>query len=414
MAPTPAAGSGRDGPPLKVLQVHNRYQIRGGEDAVVEQERDLLLARGHEVVGYHRDNRDVQAMDPARLALSAVWSRRAHAELGALIDDERPDVVHVHNTLPLISPAVFYAASRRGVPVVQTLHNYRLLCANGLLMRDFGPCEDCVGRAIPWPAIQHRCYRGSRGATLAVAASTVIHRVAGTYRREVSRYIALCQFARTILIAGGVPDHLILVKPNFTADQHADRELRGPRAGALFVGRLSVEKGLSVLVKAWRSLDVDLQIIGPGPSASLATDAPASVHFRGTLDNADLASAMRRAAFIVMPSLMYEGFPMVVVEAFSAGLPIIASRLGALAELVDDGVTGLHFRTNDAADLAAKVRWAVANPDRMRAMGERARATYLRRYTPQANYERLIEIYTEASASIPRGARMRFDRTREE
>jgi glycosyltransferase involved in cell wall biosynthesis len=396
---------------MKILLVHNRYLIRGGEDAVVDQERDLLRSHGHEVSEYYRHNQEVAGMSNSRLALSAVWSAQAYSELRKLMAETKPDVVHVHNTLPLISPAVYYAGNRQAIPVVQTLHNYRLLCANGLLMRGSTPCEECVGQTIPWPAVRHSCYRGSRGATLAVAASLVVHRAAGTFRREVGRYIALCQFARDKLLATGLPADRVVVKPNFTPDRHADSELHGPRSGALFVGRLSIEKGVGVLLKAWESLDVELQVIGPGSSADM--QRPASVHFRGTVDDADLALAMRRAAFIVMPSLVYEGFPMVVAEAFSAGLPIVASRLGALAELVEDGVTGLHFNANDPLDLAAKVRWAQSHPEHMQVMGARARAMYLRRYTPQANYLRLMEIYGEASAMIPAGraAAMRFDET---
>lgn len=410
--PTPVAPrTARSGPPMKIMLVHNRYLIRGGEDAVVDQERELLRSHGHEVSEYCKDNREVAGMSKARLAADAVWSGRAYAELRRLMEEKKPDVVHVHNTLPLISPAVYYAANRQGIPVVQTLHNYRLLCANGLLMRNSTPCEDCVGRSIPWPAVRHSCYRDSRGATLAVAASLVVHRALGTFRREVGRYIALCQFAREKLLATGLPADRVVVKPNFTPDRHADCDLSGPRNGALFVGRLSIEKGVGVLMKAWESLDVELQVIGPGSSAELLTAAPASVRFRGTVDDAELALAMRRAAFVVMPSLVYEGFPMVLAEAFSAGLPIIASRLGALAELVEDGVTGLHFKANDPLDLAAKVRWAHSHPERMREMGARARAVYLSRYTPQANYERLMEIYGEASAltSASRSAPMRLD-----
>jgi glycosyltransferase involved in cell wall biosynthesis len=248
---------------------------------------------------------------------------------------------------------------------------------------------------------------------MAVAASLVLHRAAGTYRREVGRYIALCQFARDKLLATGLPADRVVVKPNFTPDRHADADLRGPRSGALFVGRLSIEKGVGVLLKAWESLDVELQVIGPGSCDEQQGPVAASVRFLGKVDDAELALAMRRAAFIVMPSLVYEGFPMVVAEAFSSGLPIIASRLGALAELVEDGSTGLHFNANDPLDLAAKVRWAQSHPEKMQEMGARARSMYLRRYTPRANYERLMEIYGEASA-LSRAGRappMRFDET---
>lgn len=383
---------------MKILLVHNRYLVRGGEDAVVDQERDLLRSHGHEVVEYYKDNRDVANVNKLQLAISSVWATETHAELLRLLEEQKPALVHVHNTLPLISPAIYYAASRQSIPVVQTLHNYRLVCPNGLLMRSSTVCEECVGKSIPWPAVQHRCYRGSRSATFAVAASLSVHRVLGTFRREVTRYITLCQFARQKLLLGGLPQDRVVVKANFAIDRHKGVDLNGPRFGALFVGRLSVEKGVDVLLKAWESNDFDLQIIGPGSSAKLQNSAPPSVRFRGVVDEVELAFAMRRSAFIVMPSLVYEGFPMVVAEAFSAGLPIIASRIGALAELVDDGLTGLHFRANDPLDLAAKVQWAIANPERMREMGVHARQMYERHYTPEINYERLMEIYDETLA----------------
>jgi glycosyltransferase involved in cell wall biosynthesis len=386
---------------MKILLAHNRYQHRGGEDTVYEQERDLLAANGHQVIEYLKDNRALESMPRLKLAASTVWSRTAHQEVDALIRRERPDVVHVHNTLPQISPSIYYAARRQGVPVVQTLHNYRLLCANGLLMRDGVVCEECVGKAIGWPAVRHACYRQSRSATLAVVGSIVLHRAVGTYREQVARYIAMCEFSRNKLLAAGVPADRIVLKPNFAPDKHADADLQAPRSGALFVGRLSAEKGIAVLIQAWKALDVDLQLIGGGElSEPLRAALSPTVHVRGFVSDPELMQATRRAQFLVLPSLVYEGFPMVIAEAFAAGLPIIASRLGAMAELVRDGETGLHFNAGDAADLAAKVRWAVANPQAMSEMSMRARQTYLRLYTPQANYRRLMEIYDDARRTV--------------
>jgi glycosyltransferase involved in cell wall biosynthesis len=393
---------------MKILLAHNRYQHRGGEDTVYEQERDLLAANGNEVVEYLKDNRQLGELSKLKLATTALWSSDAYRELSELIAKARPDVVHVHNTLPQISPAIYYAASRSGVPVVQTLHNYRLLCANGLLMRDSVVCEDCIGKAIPWPAIRHGCYRQSRPATLAVVGSTIVHRAVGTFRRQVARYIAMCEFSRSKLLQAGVMPDRIVLKPNFAVDKHEGRDLQAPRSGALFVGRLSAEKGIDVLVNAWKDVPIDLALIGGGQlSDELRVAASPRVQIRGFVSDPDLTDAMRRSQFLVLPSLVYEGFPMVIAEAFAAGLPIIASRLGAMAELVEDGVTGLHFHAGDAADLAQKVRWAVDHPEAMRQMSARARDTYLRHYTPHANYRRLMEIYDEARrVTPPRGTRM--------
>jgi len=385
---------------MKILLAHNRYIQRGGEDTVYEQERDLLSSHGNEVIEYLKDNRQLGELSKFKLAASALWSSDAYQEVDQLIERTRPDVIHVHNTLPQISPAIYYAAGRHAVPVVQTLHNYRLLCANGLLMRESVVCEECVGHAIGWPAIRYGCYRGSRGATVAIVGSTALHRAIGTFRRKVARYIALCEFSRGKLLEAGVPRDRVVLKPNFAIDKSNEHDLRGVRSGALFVGRLSAEKGVGVLVNAWKELTTDLQLVGDGDLGdALRKATPPSVHIRGFVNDPDLVVAMRRAQFLVLPSLVYEGFPMVIAESFAAGLPIIASRLGAMAELVEDGVTGLHFNPGDADDLAAKVRWAVANPQSMREMSMRARKTYLRLYTPQANYERLMEIYAEARAS---------------
>jgi glycosyltransferase involved in cell wall biosynthesis len=391
---------------MKILLAHNRYQHRGGEDTVYEQERDLLATRGHDVVEYLKDNRQLDGASRLRMAADTLWSSASFRELDALIERVRPDVVHVHNTLPQISPAIYYAAARHGVPVVQTLHNYRLLCANGLLMRESVVCESCVGKAIGWPAVRHACYRQSRAATIAVVGSTVLHRAIGTFRRQVARYIAMCEFSRAKLMQAGVPHDRIVLKPNFAQDSHGAHDLRAPRSGALFVGRLSAEKGIDVLIEAWKDSAVDLELMGGGElsGAQRAAASPA-VHIRGFVSDPVLAAAMRRSQFLVLPSLVYEGFPMVIAEAFAAGLPIIASRLGAMAELVEDGVTGLHFNAGDAADLSAKVRWAAANPAAMHQMSLNAREKYLRHYTPQANYERLMEIYDEARRVTPtRGA----------
>ena len=382
---------------MRILLVHNRYAYRGGEDAVFEQERDLLLTQGHLVVEYTKDNREIDADRKLGLALGTIWAQGAYNECSHLMADFRPDIVHVHNTLPLISPAVYYAAARHAKPVVQTLHNYRLICPNGMLVRDAAVCEACVGKPIAWPSVRYKCYRGSRGASVAVAAALALHRAAGTWRHRVARYIALTQFSRDKLLAAGMPAERLVVKPNFAKDRHGTNAAQALREGALYVGRLSEEKGPRVLVDAWQELDVALELIGDGPLAeALRSKAPAQVHFRGFVSDDELAQSMWRASFLVMPSLVYEGFPMVVAEAFAAGLPIVASRLGALAELVEDGVTGLQFNAGDPADLAAKVRWAASNPDKMAAMGKRARAVYEQRYTPERNYARLMEIYAEA------------------
>lgn len=385
---------------MRVLLAHNRYVHRGGEDAVFDQEAALLREHGHEVVEYLRDNRDLGQGD-ARMALDTVWSSRSRGEAERVMKELKPDILHVHNTLPQISPSIYYAAAACKVPVVQTLHNYRLLCANGMLMRDGGVCEDCVGRRFGFPAIVHRCYRDDRLASFSVVSTVAIHHVIGTWRNRVTRYIALCEFARSKVLEAGLRPERVVVKPNFSRDRHAGVNLDQPRSGALYLGRLSVEKGVEVLIDAWRTLEVPINVIGTGTlEAGMRSAAGAQVTMHGFLSDEEVTEAMRRASFLVMPSIVYEGFPMVVAETFSAGTPIVASRIGALAELVEDGVTGLHFNPGDPADLAEKVRWAQAHPAEMAAMGRNARLRYERSYTPEANYTRLMEIYEEARATL--------------
>lgn len=283
------------------------------------------------------------------------------------------------------------------MPVVQTLHNFRLFCAAATLFRAGKVCEDCLGRS-PWRGAFHGCWRGSRLGSLAVARMIDVHRRRDTWSTKVDRYIALSAFARDRFVKAGLPPNKIVVKPNFVADPGLpDPGAEDSRAGALFVGRLSPEKGIATLLAAWARLEVPLAIAGDGPlrRAVEAAVAP-TASYRGRLSADEVREAIRTALLLVMPSECYENFPMVVAEAFANGLPVIASRLGAMAEIVEDGQTGLLFTVGDAADLADKVRWAVTHPKEMRAMGCRARQVYEKRYTPDANYQRLLTIYAEA------------------
>jgi len=385
------------GRPLKILLVHNHYAQRGGEDSVYAQERDLLRRHGHEVIEYTKDNRDVGQRGMPRMALDAIWSGSSARDVSGLIRRHSPDVMHVHNMLPQISPSVVHSAVRMGVPVVHTLHNYRLVCANGLMLRDGQACEDCLGKALPVPALVHRCYRASAAATAVVVASTGFHRMIGTWSRHITRYIALCEFAKQKLLAAGLPEERVSIKPNFVIDRHASATGASERAGALFVGRLSIEKGVDTLVRAWSQTAEPLEVIGSGEmDAQVKAIATPNVSFRGFADQSTIAAAMRRALFVAMPSRFYEGFPVVLAEAYSAGVPVIASRLGALQELVRDGETGLHFAAGDAGDLANKARWAFENPDRMAEMGRAARRLYESLYSPESNYRQLVGIYDEA------------------
>lgn len=386
--------------PWRVLLVHNAYQQRGGEDSVVASEAALLRAHGHEVATYLRHNDDVPQVSKLSLAAQALWSRQSTAEVRERIAAFRPDVVHVHNTLPLVSPSVFWAAHRAGVPVVQTLHNFRMMCPQAMFLRQGKTCEDCLGR-LPWRGVLRGCYRHSVPQTAVVAATVVLHRGLGTYDRAITRFIALSEFSRGKFIEGGLAPERVIIKPNFVED--AGDGLTEGRHGGLFVGRLSDEKGVGVLLEALRHHAADVEVIGEGDwspqaKAQLGERAP------GFLPVEQILARMKRASYLLLPSLCGENFPRTLAEAYCCGLPVIASRIGALAELVEDGVTGLLFETGNARDLADKLAWAEAHPAQMQAMGRTARARYEALYSPETNLQRLLAIYEEARQALKRAA----------
>lgn len=379
---------------LRVLLVHNYYQQRGGEDAVVASEQALLEGAGHDVALYSRHNDELARCGKGAAAVQALWSRRTVHDIEVLVRQFRPQLIHAHNTFPLVSPSLYWVAARMRVPVVQTLHNFRLFCPQAMFLREGRVCEDCLGH-VPWRGVVHRCYRGSILQSAVLAASLAGHRGLGTYSRRVTRYIALNEFCRTKFIEGGLPAERVVIKPNFV-EVPAPPEAERLRSGGLFVGRLSPEKGIDVLARAvtgWEAPVVD--VVGTGPLESMVREA-AGLRGLGWRDMPGVYESMRGASFLVLPSIWYENFPRTLVEAFACGLPAIASRIGALAELVEDGVTGLLFEPGDAVDLRAKLRWAMDHPQDMARMGQAARARYDGHYTPEANYRLLMRIYREA------------------
>ena len=381
---------------LRVLVVHNRYRQRGGEDAVAEAESALLEKHGHAVEFYERDNRELENMAALDAAAQALWSRRTAHEVAQLCERFGADLVHAHNTFALVSPSLYWSALRAGVPVVQTLHNYRLFCVQGMFRREERICEDCLGH-LPWRGVVRRCYHGSAAQSAALASVVTLHRALGTFRDRVTRYVALTEFCRDKFVQGGLPAERIVVKPNFV---DIAAPLPGPRRGALFVGRLSEEKGIATLLGAL-ALDpmLELETVGDGPEAAAVAARPA-VRARGWLAQAEVLDRMRAAACLVMPSVWYECFPRTLVEAYACGLPVIASRVGALAELVEHGRTGLLFEPGSAESLAQTLALARAQPQWMREMGANARALYEQRYSPQRNYEQLMAVYADAGAAL--------------
>jgi glycosyltransferase involved in cell wall biosynthesis len=387
---------------MKVAVIHNYYQQAGGEDEVFRAESDLLESHRHTVVRYSAHNQSVDSMGRAALAKATLWNRTVHRELRGLFRREGPDVAHFHNTFPLISPAAYYAAQAEGVAVVQTLHNFRLVCPNGLLFRNGQVCEECLGKFFAWPGIVHACYRKSPAASAVTAGMVTLHKGLGTWGQAVGVYIALSEFSRKKLIAGGLPAERIVVKPNFLSSDPGVGEHAGNYG--LFVGRLAPEKGIGVLLQAWGQVGqhVRLKIIG-GPLSREIAVSP-HIDWLGAQPKQRVYAEMKAASFLVFPSECYENCPMGIIEAFATGLPVLASGLGSAAEMVTDHQTGLHFRAGDPMDLAAKVQWATTHPQDLAAMGLRARQEFERKYSKEGNYLRLMEIYSIATARPARRA----------
>lgn len=386
---------------MRILRVHNRYQQRGGEDAVFEAECELLVNHGHNVKTLEFTNHDIQGnagiIDAAKLAANTVWSRSARKRIALTMDDFHPEVVHFDNFFPLVSPAAYSTVRKRRVAVVQTLHNFRLLCPSATLFLDGDIYEKNLGKLVPLPAILDGAYRDSRTQTAVVAAMLTTHRLLRTWHRNVDSFIALTEFGRQKFIDGGLNAERIVVKPNFV-NSPVPSSGEG-RAGFLFVGRLSSEKGIETLVSAQGHHHQSIRVVGDGPLSGVveayASDV-ATLESLGRLPSSEVHAEMEHSLALVFPSLWYEGFPVTLVEAFASSLPVIASRLGSMAELVDHGETGLLFEAGDANDLAAKITWAAEHPDEMRCMGENARRVYEAKYTPERNYELLMDTYEQA------------------
>jgi glycosyltransferase involved in cell wall biosynthesis len=388
---------------MKILLIHNFYREPGGEDVVFAQEQRLLERKGHCVITYVRSNQeadDSSVIDRLRMLKTIVWAQDSRKDIKLLLHAEKPDLVHVHNTFMMVSPSIFEACTEAGVPTVQTVHNYRLLCPATYLFRNGQVCEECISVGL-MSGVRHGCYRNSRTATAAVAIMLAVHRTRETWSKEVNAFISLTEFAKRKLVDSGLPPEKVHVKPNFVEHDPGERSSTGDYA--LFVGRLSPEKGVELLLKAWGLLKAPfpLRIAGDGPArseleAQVQKEKVPNVEFLGRLDRDQTREAMKGARFLMLPSLWYEGFPMVLAESFACGVPVLGSRLGAMQEVIDDGHNGLHFLAGSPEDLAEKAVWAWEHPADMLLMGRNARRKYETKYGPDSNYASLMEIYGKA------------------
>ncbi|PGY12668.1 glycosyltransferase family 4 protein [Bacillus sp. AFS031507] len=386
---------------MKVLFVHNYYKKSGGEDKVVEEEINLLQDHGVEVVKYFISNDEIDTeglRNKISLGINTIWSRNQYFKIKEILINEKPDVAHFHNTFPLLSPSVYYACKELGVPVVQTLHNYRLACPGALFLRDGNICEECISGSL-FNSIKHGCYRNSRIQTIPLTAMLATHRFLDTWNKRVDKYIVLTDFAKDKFSQIGLDSSKIVVKPNFIRQLSWNFTLENNYDRIVFVGRISKEKGLQLLLEAWSNIEtnVKLEIIGDGPLKEELEGKFGYLHnvkFLGRLNSNEVLEHMHKAKFLVVPSLWYEGFPMTIVESYSVNTPVISSNIGSLKEVVIDEVTGFHFENNNIRDLERVLKKALLYSKHSE-LQNNVKMQFEENYTSTKNYNMLIKIYEE-------------------
>lgn len=384
---------------MKILMVHNSYLTPGGEDESTEAEELLLRNHDHEVDSLRESNQTIENIGILSTATRTVWSSDAYHRVRERLRQKKYDVVHVQNFFPLLSPSVYYAAKAEGVSVVQTLRNYRLLCPKATFFRDGKPCEDCLGRAIPWPGVAHACYRNSRAGTTVVAGMLVVHRFLRTWSHAVDVFVALTEFSRRKFLEGNLPEHKILVKPNFVYPDLCAGD--GSGNYYIFVGRLAPEKGVGTLLSAWESMGerVTLKIVGDGPLApqvAQATRKMRNIEWLGHRTKKEVSSLVAQASGLIFPSEWYEGMPRTLIESLAVGTPVVAADIGSMKEMIQNDENGVLFKAGNPHDLRLAVEKLLANPSRMLAMRKSARADYEAKYTAERNLPLLLAVYKRA------------------
>lgn len=390
----------------RILMVHNYYQERGGEDLSFESERRALEHAGVTVHTYIDSNYRVDTMGGLRAGVRCIWSLEAQRDIRRIIRETRPQLMHVQNSFPLISPSIYYAASAENVPIVQSIRNYRLVCPNAIFYRDDGVCEDCMGRRFAWPGVIHACYRGSRAGSATVAAMQTIHGAIGSWSRKVDHFVALSEFGRQKMIEGGLPADRISVKPNFVFPDPGPSDEE--REFILFVGRLSEEKGIRSMLTAWERIHqrIPLVIAGRGPESDAvarAAERMDGVTWLGGQTIERIYELMGRARAVVFPSEWYETFGRVVIEAYSRSTPVIASNLGAITELVTPHQTGYLFEPGNPDSMARAAEQIWDDPEHARRMGCKGRELFESRYTAEQHLRAIDEVYSH----VTRGSHLR-------
>ncbi len=387
---------------MKILIAHNYYRSSApsGEDAVAENEIELLKNNGHDVITYTKHNDDLDdssLINKIAIAKNTIWSNQTYNELTKFLKINKPDIVHFHSIFPQISPSAYKACYDANIPVIHTLHNFRSICPGALLLRDGKACELCLHGSL-LNSLKYKCYRNSLLATGTLTATIFYNRLIDAYKKYVTQYIALTDFAASRLIMGQIPEHLISVKPNFLPI------LNQPGSGtggyAVYVGRLSIEKGVKTLFSAWKDVDIKLKVIGDGPLMTELKGLPKAnlknIEFCGYLNKKDILDIVSNAAFQLVPSECYEGFPMVLLEAFSCGTPVIGSNIGSIEEIVINNETGIKFEAGNVESLEKTIRDLISNKNKLRDMRVSTRAAFDNKYSKQISYDILMSIYNKA------------------
>lgn len=390
---------------MRILKVHNYYIQSGGEDSVFHAETDLLRSRGHDVIEFLEFNTEIKHRNKTSVALQTLWSHTSYKKLKSVLKKTKPDVAHFHNTFPLISPSAYYACQELNIPVVQTLDNQRLMCPASSFYRDGKLCLDCFGKTPPLQGVLHACYHGSYIQTAVVASMLTLHRWLKTWQTKIDAFLCSTNFYRRLFVDAGFPSDKLIVMPHFVRPPTHQLALKIEKEYALFLGRLDPEKGIKTLLEAWRLVDIPLKIRGGGRLEEFAKEfvnqfSLTNIEFVNRLDEQELSALIGGARFLIMPSEgYYETFGMVIIEAYARRVPVLASNIGVVPELVFDKKTGLLFEPGNARDLAEKAIWLWRHPREVGLMGEEGFVAYQNRFTENECYKTLLEVYKRVARS---------------
>ena len=382
---------------MRILLAHNDYLLPGGEDVVFQLEKKLLLSYDNEIDEIIISNQQITNTFSKLVAgIKSLYNPATEKLLKAKITKFKPDVIHVHNFFPLLSPSIFYAAAKNNIPVVLTLHNYRLICSNALFLRNEKVCTKCLHKRIAFPAIYHRCYRNSHLQSLASVMTFSTHNLLKTWNNKIDKFIVLSNFAKKKFVSSkiNINEDNIIVKPNFVYDQGISQQKR--QDFYLYVGRLSKEKGIDVMLNAFSQIDYKVKIIGDGPFKDKVEEFVKkrdNIEYLGYLDRTEIYNQLKISKALISPSIIFEGLPLTIIESFSTGTPVITSDIGAMGEMVNDGVDGLKFKVNDSSSLIQKLRQFEEELSGSDLVYKNARDAYVKNYSPENNYDQLLRIY---------------------